>query len=78
MRAELSDISGKFADLTSKQLPSINKALSGAGARALEVPPQSAFDDTAPGRGGGGRTGSPQDPDADDSLALPADLRLWN
>jgi hypothetical protein len=77
MRAELSDISGKFADLTSKQLPSINKALSGAGARALEVPPQSAFDDAAPARGGG-RSGSLQDPDADDSLALPADLQLWN
>jgi hypothetical protein len=74
LRGELGDISAKFDLLTAKQLPSINKALSGAGARTLEVPPQSAFDDTAPGRGGGGR----QDPDADDSLALPADLRLWN
>jgi hypothetical protein len=78
LRGELGDIAAKFEQLTAKQLPSINKALSGAGARALEVPPQSAFEDTAPGRGGGGRAGSPQDPDADDSHALPADLRLWN
>jgi hypothetical protein len=77
LRGELRDISAKFDELTAKQLPSINKALSGAGARPLEVPPQSAFDDTAPGRDGGG-IGRGQDPDGGDSLALPADLRLWN
>ena len=79
LRGELGDISGKFEQLTTKQLPSINKALSGAGAHPLEVPPLSAFDDAAaPGRGGGGRPGSYPDPDAGDSRALPADLRLWN
>ena len=79
LRGELGDISGKFDQLTATQLPALNKALSGAGAHALEVPPLSAFDDNdGSGHGGGGSPGSRQDPDARGSLELPTNLRLWN
>jgi hypothetical protein len=79
LRAELHDISVKFEQLTASQLPELNKALSGAGAPALEVPPLTAFDaDEAPGHGAGGRAGSRRDPDAPGEIGLPKDLRLWN
>jgi photosystem II stability/assembly factor-like uncharacterized protein len=79
LRGELHDISDKFDQLTATQLPALNKALSGAGARALEVPPQSAFDDAeAPGDGAGGRVGSRQDPDAQGRVEWPKDLRLFD
>jgi hypothetical protein len=79
LRGELRDISDKFDQLTARQLPALNKALSGAGAHALEVPPQSAFEDAeGPGDGGGGRIGSRQDPDAQGSLELPENLRLFD
>jgi hypothetical protein len=78
LRGELHDISDKFGQLTSTQLPALNKALSGAGARALEVPPQSAFDDEeAPGYSAGGRVGGRQDADTPSPIELPKDLRLW-
>jgi len=79
LRGELHEISDKFAQLTSTQLPALNKALSGAGAHALEVPPPTAFDDdAAPGHGAGGRAGRRPDPDGPGQIELPKDLRLWN
>jgi hypothetical protein len=79
LRAELSDISTKFEQLTTTQLPAINKALSGSGGHALEVPPATAFEmDDAPGSGGGGTPGSRQDVERGGTLELPKDLRLWH
>src|SRR4029077_20841147 len=79
LRAELSDISSKFEQLTTTQLPAINKALSGSGSRALEVPPASAFEmEDAPGNGGGGTPGSRQDVERGGTLEWPKDLRLWH
>jgi hypothetical protein len=79
LRGELRDISDKFDRLTAAQLPELNKALSGAGAHPLEVPPQSAFEDgEAPGDGAGGRVASGQDPDARGQLELPRNLRLFD
>jgi len=79
LRAELSDISTKFEQLTTTQLPAINKALSGSGGHALEVPPATAFEmDNAPGSGGGGTPGSRQDVERGGTLELPKDLRLWH
>jgi len=79
LRGELTDISAHFDELTTTQLPALNKALSGAGAHALEVPPASAFEreDTA-GSGGGAVGGSRLDPDSRGPLELPKDLRLWH
>jgi len=79
LRGELHDISDKFEQLTTAQLPALNKALSGAGAHALEVPAPTAFeDDEAPHHGAGGRAGRRQDPDDPGQIELPKDLRLWN
>jgi hypothetical protein len=79
LRAELSDISGSFERLTTSELPALNKALSGAGTHALEVPPASAFEtDTLPGYGGGDTPGSPQDADSRGPTELPRDLQLWH
>ncbi len=79
LRGELSDISGKFDQLTRTQLPVINKALRGAAAHALEVPPATAFEcDERAGYGGGGRPGSRQDADSRGPIELPKDLRLWH
>jgi photosystem II stability/assembly factor-like uncharacterized protein len=79
LRAELSDISGSFDRLTTSELPAINKALSGAGGHALEVPPASAFEsDALPGYGGGEVAGSPQDADSRRAIQLPKDLTLWH
>jgi len=79
LRAELSDISGSFERLTTSDLPALNKALGGAGAHALEVPPTSAFEtDTVPGYGGGDTPGSPQDADSRGPTELPKDLQLWH
>jgi photosystem II stability/assembly factor-like uncharacterized protein len=79
LRAELSDISGSFEQLTTTELPAINQALSGAGMRALEVPPATAFEhDALPGYGGGDMAGSPRDADSRGPLELPQDLRLWH
>jgi photosystem II stability/assembly factor-like uncharacterized protein len=78
LRGELDDISTKFEQLTIKELPGINRALSGSGGHALEVPPATAFElDDAPGNGGGGVAGGRQDADSRGSLELPKDLRLW-
>jgi len=77
LRDELSDISVKFDRLTSAQLPALNKALSGAGAHALAVPPLTAFDDDEP-RHGGGMSATRLDPDATRHGELPKNLRLWN
>jgi hypothetical protein len=79
LRGELRDISDKFDQLTATQLPALNKALGGAGAHPLEVPPQTAFDDTdGSGDAAGGRVGSRQDPDALGQSELPANLRLFD
>ena len=79
LRGELQDISDKFEQLTAAQLPALNKALSGAGAHTLEVPPLAAFDDDeAPGHGSGGRIDARQDADAPGQIELPKDLQLWN
>jgi hypothetical protein len=79
LRAELNDISANFDQLTSSQLPALNKALSGKGAHPLAVPPQVAFDDDdEPGHGGGGSVAGRLDPDAARQVELPKNLRLWN
>ena len=79
LRAELSDISGSFQQLTTSELPTINKALSGAGAHPLEVPPTSAFEtDALPGYGGADTPGSPRDADSRGPIELPKDLQLWH
>jgi len=77
LRGELSDISAHFDVLTRTQLPALNKALSGAGAHALEVAPASAFErEDTPGHGGGAVAG--MDSDSRSPLELPKDLRLWH
>jgi len=79
LRGELSDVSAHFDELTTSQMPALNKALSGAGARALEVPPASAFErEDAPGSDGGTVAGSRLDPDSRGPVELPRDLRLWH
>ncbi|HVN44793.1 MAG TPA: hypothetical protein VMT66_06030 [Steroidobacteraceae bacterium] len=79
LRGELEDISAKFQQLTATQLPELNKALSGSGAHAIEVPAPSAFAPTgSAGHGAGGASGSRRyDADAGESVELPRDLRLW-
>ncbi len=77
LRGELRDISAKFDELAGAQLPALNKALRGSGARALEVtPPQALEDDDAPGHGTGGTAASRQDADANGTPELPRNLRL--
>jgi len=79
LRGELSDISDKFNQLTAKQLPALNNALSGAGAHPLEVPPPSAFEETETSAEiAGGGVGSGQDVDARGQVELPKDLRLFD
>jgi photosystem II stability/assembly factor-like uncharacterized protein len=79
LRGELSDISAHFDQLTTGQMPALNKALSGAGAKALEVPPVSAFErEDTPGSDGGTVAGSRLDPDSRGPMELPSDLRLWH
>ena len=79
LRGELSDVSAHFDELTTSQMPALNKALSGTGARALEVPPASAFErEDAPGSDGGTVAGSRLDPDSRGPVELPRDLRLWH
>jgi len=79
LRAELNDISANFDQLTSSQLPALNKALSGKGGHPLAVPPPVAFDDDdEPGHGGGGSVAGRLDPDAARQVELPKNLRLWN
>jgi photosystem II stability/assembly factor-like uncharacterized protein len=77
LRGELADISAHFEELTGSQLPALNKALTGSGAPALEVPSPSALQgDHGPGLGGG----KPGRADAEDAtpMELPKDLRLWH
>jgi hypothetical protein len=80
LRGELRDVSDKFDQLTATQLPALNKALSGAGAHALEVPPPSASDEEwAPGSDSTlGSVGSRQDRDSPGQVELPKDLRLFD
>ena len=79
LRGELNDISAHFDELTTSQMPALNKALSGAGAKALEVPPVSAFErEDTPGSDGGTVAGSRLDPDSRGPMELPSDLRLWH
>jgi hypothetical protein len=79
LRAELGDVSTKFEQLTTTQLPEINKALSGSGRHALEVPPTAALErDDIRGHGEGGTPGMRQDADSHATLELPKDLRLWH
>jgi photosystem II stability/assembly factor-like uncharacterized protein len=78
LRGELNDITGAFEELSSRQLPALNKALEKNGGHALSVPPPTAFDDDdAPGHSGGALAGTARDADAGEP-ALPAHLRLWN
>ena len=78
LRAELNDVSGSFEKLTGTELPALNKALSGHGARGLTVPAATAFDDDdAPGHGGGVAAGR-LDPDARSGVQVPRNLRLWD
>jgi hypothetical protein len=78
LRAELDDISAGFTKLTSAELPALNKALSGKGAKELAVPPPTAFDDDEPGGHGGGVAAGRDDADAIHEVELPKNLRLWN
>ena len=79
LRGELNDISANFEQLTNSQLPALNKALGGAGAQPLAVPPPVAYeDDDSPGHGGGGAVAGRLDPDAIHQVELPKNLRLWN
>jgi hypothetical protein len=78
LRAELNDITSSFEQLSSGQLPVLNKALEGKGGHALSVPPPTAFDDDdEPGHAGGALAGGTRDADAGEPV-LPAHLRLWN
>jgi photosystem II stability/assembly factor-like uncharacterized protein len=78
LRAELDDIAGGFGKLTSTELPALNKALSGKGAKELTVPPPTAFDDEEPTGHGGGVAAEREDADAVHEVELPKNLRLWN
>jgi len=79
LRGELNDISANFEQLANSQLPALNKALGGAGAQPLAVPPPVAYeDDDSPGHGGGGAVAGRLDPDAIHQVELPKNLRLWN
>ena len=78
LRAELDDIAGGFGKLTSTELPALNKALSGKGAKELTVPPPTAFDDDEPTGHGGGVAAGREDTDAMHDVQLPKNLRLWN
>jgi hypothetical protein len=76
LRGELTDISTHFDELTRTQLPALNKALTGSGAGALEVPAPSAFQsEDGPGFGGG-KPGSHADAGDATPMGLPKDLRL--
>ncbi|MBV8307359.1 MAG: sialidase, partial [Gammaproteobacteria bacterium] len=79
LRGELSDVAASFEQVTTRQLPEINKALSGAGAHAIEVPPATAFDnEELPGSGAGGAPGARYDAESGTPLELLRDVRLWH
>jgi photosystem II stability/assembly factor-like uncharacterized protein len=78
LRSQLDEISASFTQLTSKELPELNRSLGATGASPLAVPPPTAFeDDDAPGNGGG-VVAERTDPDAIGRVVLPQNLRLWN
>lgn len=77
LRQQLSEIEAAFDRLTSAELPALNKALQRAGGSPLTVPERTAFDDDAPGAGGGSPAGR-LDTDASGMSELPENLRLWN
>ncbi len=78
LRAQLTDITAHFDELTRKDLPALNQALGGSGAHPLEVPPATALEieDTA---GSGGSAVRTDRAEAEAGLMeLPKDLRLWH
>ena len=77
LRAQLGELSGKFAELTSKELPELNQLLKSEGVQELSVPAPVAFEDEAGGAGGAGAGAGRADRDAMPGSALPAGLRLW-
>ena len=77
LRSQLDEISTSFTQLTSKELPRLNKALGAKGAVPLTVPPQTVFEHDEAGHGGG-LAAERADPDAVLPAGLPRNLRLWN
>lgn len=77
LRSQLDEISGSFTELTSKELPVLNKSLGEKGAAPLTVPSQTAFEERDAGYGGG-VVADRTNPDAVSPVALPRNLRLWN
>ena len=75
LRSQLDEISGSFTQLTSKDLPGLNKSLGEKGAAPLAVPSQTAFEDDDIG---GGVMADRPDADAVRPVVLPGNLRLWN
>ncbi len=75
LRSQLEEISASFTQLTSKELPGLNKSLGEKGAPALAVPSQTAFEDDDIG---GGVMADRPDADAVGPVVLPGNLRLWN
>jgi photosystem II stability/assembly factor-like uncharacterized protein len=77
LRSQLDEVTASFAQLTSKELPVLNKSLGEKGAAPLTVPSQIAFEEDDAGYGGGG-VADRADADAVRPVVLPANLRLWN
>jgi hypothetical protein len=77
LRAQLTELTAQYAQLTAGELPELNRLLKSEGGQPLAVPAQVAFDDQVGGSGGVGHAARG---DADDALdqQLPKDLRLWN
>jgi photosystem II stability/assembly factor-like uncharacterized protein len=75
LRAQLSEVSAAFSQLTARELPGLNEALRRGGAPALTVPQpeRHAESNTAAGVRRAVRT----DPDEAREPELPAQLRLW-
>jgi photosystem II stability/assembly factor-like uncharacterized protein len=77
LRAQLGELSDKFARLTRTELPELNRLLKSEGAQELSVPAQVAFEEEAGGAGGAGAGAGRADRDAMPGSTLNAALRLW-
>ena len=70
LEADLKDIGAEFQKLLDSELPAVNKALEGAGMKAIEPPPAKVAAVTTR-RGGGAQAGVEFDADA---VGMPAQL----